>query len=77
MPEKPVGALLDALGVTIDLDANQQLTEALVIGKVADFDGTATILVIARSEGLDWIAQLGLIHAALQVYDAEHPTSAD
>lgn len=77
MSDQPAGPLLDALGVTIDLDPDQQLTEALVIGKVADFDSSNTILVLASSEGLDWIAQLGLLHAALQVVDSQPPFQPD
>lgn len=70
MAEQPAGPLLDALGVTIDLEPHQQLTDVLVIGKVADFDNDHTPLVLAKSSGLDWIAQLGLIHAARLVSES-------
>ncbi|MGH3927541.1 MAG: hypothetical protein ACRDS1_04190 [Pseudonocardiaceae bacterium] len=77
MTEQPAGPLLDALGVTIDLKPDQQLTEALVIGKLADFDGGDTALVLAKSKGLDWIAQLGLVHGARLVCDGGDIEKAD
>jgi hypothetical protein len=67
----PAGPVLDALGVTIELGAHQQLTECVVVGKVTDFaDGdTGPALVIATSEGLDWVAQRGLLSTGLYVLD--------
>lgn len=47
----------------------------LVIGKVADFGAEHTVM--AKSDSLDWIAQLGLLHGALQVVDNDPPISAD
>lgn len=67
--DQPVGPLLDALGVTIELDANQQLTEAIVLAKVVDFADNTTGLVIGASAGLDWLAQRGLISGAQHILD--------
>jgi hypothetical protein len=67
--EQPIGPLLDALGVTIVLEDNQQLTDALVIARGADFDTNETALVLSASTGLDWISQRGLVSAAQFVMD--------
>lgn len=56
MSEQPIGPLLDALGVTVDLEDNQQITEAIVLAKGADFETNETALVLAASAGLDWIS---------------------
>jgi hypothetical protein len=63
--------MIDALGVTLTLDDNQQLTDVLVIGRIADFTDGQTGLVIGSSNGMDWITQLGLIAAARGVLEAE------
>ncbi len=72
MPDQPAGPLLDALGVTIDLDEHQQLTDVMIIGRVLDFadDGSGTALVIGSNRGNDWIAQLGMLAAARLVLEA-------
>lgn len=75
--EQPIGPLLDALGVTIGLEPDQQITEVVVIGKLVHFGSGATRLFTSSSEGLDWIAQLGLIAAAKQVCNADPPTPAE
>lgn len=64
--DRPVGQLLDGLGVTLDLRPEQQVIEVLVIAKVADFkedEGTPR-LGLGSSTGLDWMAELALIEAA-------------
>ena len=71
MSEQPIGPLLDALGVTIELEDNQQLTEVLVLGKGTDFDSNETALVLAASTGLDWISQRGLVSAAQFILDQD------
>lgn len=65
--EQPAGPLLDALGVTLPVESNQQLVECLVIGKVVDFSTDQTRLALGSHPGLDWIGELGLLHAALKV----------
>jgi hypothetical protein len=73
MADEKVGALLDSLGVTLDIEDGQQLTEVVVLGKLADFESGGTSVVIGGSEGLDWIAQRGLVSAAQYVMDTEDP----
>lgn len=65
MSDQSAGPLLDALGVTLDIEEGQQLTEVLVVGKLADFNGDGgTALVIGASAGIDWVSQFGLLAAA-------------
>jgi hypothetical protein len=68
-PRQPIGPLLDTLGVTADLDPDQQITEALVLAKVTDFSTGQTALGVYHS-GLDWVAQLGLIEGGRMVLSA-------
>jgi hypothetical protein len=68
MSERPAGPILDGLGVAFDMDDDDLIVEVVVIGKVSRMsDGGGTSLVIAASDRLDWIAQLGLLEAARQV----------
>ena len=68
MSERPAGPILDGLGVELDLDDDDLLTEVVVIGKVSRMsDGGGTSVVIAISKGMDWVSQLGLLEAARQV----------
>ena len=67
----PAGPLIDELGVTLDLEGNDRLTDVLVLGKTTDLEDGAVGLVIAASSNLDWIAQAGLLAVAGQLI-AEH-----
>jgi hypothetical protein len=67
--EQLAGSLIDALGVTIELDDNQHLTEVIVLGKIVDLVDNTTGLVIGASAGLDWISQRGIIAAAQHILD--------
>lgn len=62
-----IGPTLDSLGLTVTLDQHDQITEALVIAKITDFETGSTSLGIYFNEGMDWIARLGLLEAARQV----------
>ncbi len=64
MTDQKVGAQLDALGVTLDLDEHQHISDAVVLARLGDATDGSTALVIGASEGCDWIAQLGLLSAA-------------
>lgn len=71
MSDQQVGAQLDALGVTLDLDDNQHLTDVIVLGRLSDAENGETALVIGASAGLDWIAQLGLLAAGRLVAEQD------
>lgn len=70
----PVGPMLDALGMRVHLDEGQHLVEAILIAKVIDIRASpreGTSMVIGTSEGLDWVAQRGLLAAARDVLVAD------
>lgn len=65
MAEVHAGPILDALGVMLDVEQVDQVTEVLVIAKVSSFgEEGGTGLVIATSTALDWVQQRGLVSAA-------------
>ena len=63
---RKLGELLDTLGVELEMDDGDLVSNAVVILKIIAEDGSIQ-LGIASSESLDWIAQLGLIEAARDV----------
>jgi hypothetical protein len=68
--EQPIGPMLDGMGVTIDLEPGQQITEVVIIAKVVDFSSGNTAVGLYKSQGTDWVGQLGLMAAAQQIIDA-------
>ncbi|MFI8351315.1 hypothetical protein [Streptomyces sp. NPDC085596] len=76
MPDQKIGQLLDALGVTIDLDEGDLPTDAHIILKIVKTDGTVS-LVKAVSESLDWITTLGMLTAALEIENGGYISSRD
>lgn len=65
MTEHSAGAVLDPLGVSLDLADDQQVTEVVVIARVERFGGDGQPqLLVSESAGLDWVRQLGLVDAA-------------
>jgi hypothetical protein len=71
--DQKIGELLDTLGVTLDIDDGQQVTEVVVLAKLSDFDSGGTAVVLGASEGLDWITQRGIMSAAQHVMDKDPP----
>lgn len=67
---RPAGPLLDALGVTLNLDDHDQLTDVLIVARTTDFESGETGLVIGQSPGLDWVTQYGLVAAARHILDS-------
>ena len=74
---RPAGPILDALGVTFDLDEHDQVTDILVIGRTADFESGQTGFLLGRSQGLDWVTQYGLLAIAQKVLDETGIEEAD
>jgi hypothetical protein len=66
MPEQPIGPILDGLGVTATIEDGDLIESAVVLAKIVDADGTTTVGVYT-SDGMDWLAQLGLVTAAHQI----------
>ena len=73
---QPVGPILDELGVKVDLDEQDRITEVLVLAKTTDLDSGDVALIVVSNE-LDWIAQAGLHAAAAQVFSADEPRRRD
>lgn len=74
MTERKPGEVLDALGVVLDLDDDQQVVEVVVLAKTVGFgDDSRTGLIVTSNPGLDWISQLGLFEAGRQVLTADPP----
>ncbi|GAA3877933.1 hypothetical protein GCM10022243_48290 [Saccharothrix violaceirubra] len=76
---RPIGDLLDALGVTAQLGDHDRITEAVVIAKVVELDSSTgdPLLGVYTAAGTDWIAQRGLVHAAREVLEATPPVGSD
>ncbi|MGW4802990.1 hypothetical protein [Kitasatospora sp. NPDC004272] len=60
---KPIGDLIDALGVTATVGPGELVPGALVLLKVVGEDGSLR-LVLAYSDGLGWIERAGLLTVA-------------
>lgn len=69
MAEHKIGDLLDALGVLAEIEDGDLVPSAVVLLKSVGEDGEVG-LVIASSDGLSWLDQLGLIEAAKQIVTA-------
>ena len=76
MADQKIGQLLDTLGVTVDLDEGDMVTDAHVLLKVVKPDGTAS-LVKAVSESLDWITLIGMLTAALHIENSGYTNARD
>lgn len=63
MSAQLAGSIVDAAGVTIDIDDADLVSDVLVVAKVHGPDGTVAVL-IGASESQDWITQRGLMAAA-------------
>lgn len=72
----PAGPILDELGVTLDLDDEDRLTEVLLIAKITNLNTGRPALLLASND-LDWIQQWGLHAAAGQVYMTSQPVHGD
>ena len=66
MADQQIGQLLDTLGVTADLDDGDLVTDALVILKVLQPDGSIA-LSIGATDTRDWINQTGLLRSAIDI----------
>ena len=63
---KPIGDIIDALGVTADIADGDLPAAVVVILKVVGDEGAAG-LVVAVNEGCSWLEQLGMTEAARQI----------
>lgn len=65
--QRPVGPILEALGVTIGMADDDRVTQVLVIAKSISMDSGEPALVISSND-LDWVEQWGLHAAAGHVF---------
>lgn len=61
---KPIGSIIDGLGVTASLDPSQHITEVIVLAKITDFEDGGTSVGVYKSDDMDWVSQLGLFRVA-------------
>jgi hypothetical protein len=61
--EKPIGDVLDGLGVTAAIEPDALVSGAIVLLKTVLPDGTVR-LSVCHSEGLSWIERAGMVRLA-------------
>ncbi|MGM9380330.1 hypothetical protein [Streptomyces antibioticus] len=61
--KRPIGDVLDAIGITATLDDGELVAGAIVLLKVIDAEGDVR-LSMAYSDGLSWIERAGMVHVA-------------
>lgn len=61
--EKPIGDVLDALGVTATIEPDVLVSGAVVLLKTVLPDGRVR-LSVCHSDGLSWIERAGMVHLA-------------
>lgn len=63
---RPAADVLASQGVTLALEDGDLVSGAVVIARTVGEDGQVA-LTIGTSDGLSWIDQLGMLHAALDI----------
>ena len=72
---KPLGQILDNLGVTADLDDDDLIASAVVVMSILVPGDNAPRLTIANNDGMSWIEQAGLLRLAERICsDPPEPT---
>lgn len=60
---RPIGDVLDGLGIMASLDPGDLVAGAVVLLKVVTADGTPRLSSL-HSEGMGWIERAGMVHTA-------------
>lgn len=60
---RPIGDLIDALGITAELSRDDLVSDAVVLLKINSTEH-GTYAKTLRSDGCDWITTLGLLEIA-------------
>lgn len=71
-----IGSLIDALGVTAELNDGDLVSSAVVVMSVLVDGEPEPRLTIANSDGMSWIEQAGLLRLA-ELICSEPPTTSD
>lgn len=67
--------LLKDRDIDVSIEDGDVLVDVMVLAKVVQLDRPGHAVVLVSSEGhLDWIAEGGLLHAALSSHDAAPTT---
>jgi hypothetical protein len=66
----------EELWEALDLKPGDQVVEAVLIGKLVNFETGRTVISLAATDGVDWVSQGGLLWAAQRVVD-EAPIHGD
>lgn len=67
MPEIKVGDLLDARGLTLEVDEGDFVVSAIIVAAVMEAGSTEPTLVIGYTEGMSGIEQTGLLTAGQMI----------
>ncbi len=76
MAEQPAGPIIDGLGITLDLDNSDLVSDAIILAKVIGSDGAPKV-IISDSDSLDWLSQYALIKAADRIIDTQQFVTTD
>ncbi|MER7155435.1 hypothetical protein [Streptomyces lydicus] len=63
---RPIGDVIDGLGITATVDEGELVAGAIVLIKVIDNDGD-TRLSLASSDGLSWVERAGMLRVAERI----------
>ena len=61
-----IASIVESLGVTLSVREDDLVTDAVVIAKVVEADGSVR-LALTWSEGMSWIERYGLLTAAVAI----------
>lgn len=70
MSDRPVGDILDGLGVTLDLDDGDLVVSAVVIAKIIGESQREPAVAIGVDESCTWLDQFALVKRADQIVSA-------
>lgn len=73
---RPIGDVIDGLGIEATVDDGELVAGALVLLKVIDSEGD-TRLSLAHSDGLGWIERAGMLRVAETIETGTAKQSSD
>lgn len=60
----------------LELKGNQQVKDAVLIGKIVDFERNIVSITMSVTDGVDWMDQIGIIETA-KIMCAQAPLESD
>lgn len=57
----------EALWGELNLQDNDQVTDAVLVAKITDFQRGGVAVSMSATDGLDWVTQFGMLHAAIAI----------